>query len=238
MVIIIHTQQERTRLLTRLVMVICGLREPQAKTRIGLKMCRYFHLRNVCHKITNESLPRRPWTYAYLCTLLHLSVNREGRWGTPDDITITFFLFLCPPPPCPLELGELQACPFSDLHDVFTPLLVSALSSSSFHCTLQDGLARPNERETWPYHCSLRLFTIVRSSCGPIACWILARTSSLVTWSLYEMRSSLPHFHDLYSSSKLCCKDPWFTSIQEDGCDKRAHQSYHKIHGSFNRLVG
>ena len=48
-------------------------------------------------------------------------------------------------------------------------------------------LARPDERETWQYHCSLRLFTIVRSSCGPIACWILARTSSLVTWSLYEM---------------------------------------------------
>ena len=51
-------------------------------------------------------------------------------------------------------------------------------------------LARPDERETWPCHCSLRLFTIVRrSSCGPIACWILARTSSLVTWSLYEMCS-------------------------------------------------
>ena len=43
-------------------------------------------------------------------------------------------------------------------------------------------------RETWPYHCNLRLFTIVRrSSCGPIACWVLARTSSLVTWSLSEM---------------------------------------------------
>ena len=26
-----------------------------------------------------------------------------------------------------------------------------------------------------------------KTSCGPIACWILARTSSLVTWSLYEM---------------------------------------------------
>ena len=50
-------------------------------------------------------------------------------------------------------------------------------------------LARPDERETWPYHCSLRLFT--RSSCGPIACWILARTFSLVTRSLYEMRSIL-----------------------------------------------
>ena len=39
-------------------------------------------------------------------------------------------------------------------------------------------LARPDERETWPYHCRLRLFTLVRrSSCGPIACWTLARTS-------------------------------------------------------------
>ena len=47
--------------------------------------------------------------------------------------------------------------------------------------------ARPDEWEAWPYHFSLRLFTIVRSSYGPIAGWILARTSSLVTWSLYEM---------------------------------------------------
>ena len=38
----------------------------------------------------------------------------------------------------------------------------------------------------------LSLFTMVRrSSCSPIACWILTRTSSLVTWSLYEMRSIL-----------------------------------------------
>ena len=38
-----------------------------------------------------------------------------------------------------------------------------------------------DERKTWPYHFSLRLFTMVRrSSCGPIVCWILARTSSLV----------------------------------------------------------
>ena len=46
--------------------------------------------------------------------------------------------------------------------------------------------ARPNVRETCPYHCSLRLFSMVRrSSCGPIACWILAKTSLLVAWSLY-----------------------------------------------------
>ena len=30
-----------------------------------------------------------------------------------------------------------------------------------------------------------------RSLCGPIACWILAQTSVLVTWSLYEMHSIL-----------------------------------------------
>ena len=53
-------------------------------------------------------------------------------------------------------------------------------------------LARPDEQETWPYHCSLHLFTLVkRSLCGLIACWILAWTSLLVTWSLYEMCSIL-----------------------------------------------
>ena len=91
---------------------------------------------------------------------------------------------------CPLGLGELQACPFPDF--VFPPLPLSALSSPPFTVPCKMVLAKPDERETWPYHCSLRLFTIVRrSSCGPIACWILARTSSLVTWSLYEMCSIL-----------------------------------------------
>ena len=42
-------------------------------------------------------------------------------------------------------------------------------------------LARPDKQQTCPYHCSLCLFTMVRRSlCGPIACWILAQTSSLV----------------------------------------------------------
>ena len=38
---------------------------------------------------------------------------------------------------CPLGLAELQACPFPDV--VFPPLPLSALSSSPFHCDLQDG---------------------------------------------------------------------------------------------------
>ena len=52
---------------------------------------------------------------------------------------------------------------------------------------MQDDFAKSDEWATCPYHCSLRLFTMVRRSlCGPLACWISARTSSLVTWSLYE----------------------------------------------------
>ena len=43
---------------------------------------------------------------------------------------------------CPLGPAELQACPFPDL--VFPPLPLSALSSSPFHCALQDGFG-----QTW-----------------------------------------------------------------------------------------
>ena len=91
---------------------------------------------------------------------------------------------------CPPGLGVLQACPFPDV--VFPSLFFCppclpppvAVPCKMF-------LAKPDERETWPYHFSLSLFTMVRSSLGPIACRILAQTSSLVTWSLYEVRSIL-----------------------------------------------
>ena len=84
-----------------------------------------------------------------------------------------------------------------------------------------------NGRHARPHHCSLRLFTMVRRfSCGPIACWILARTSSLVfIWDAQYFEAAL-HFHGLYSSLELCCEGPWFTSIQEAGCDKEALQTY------------
>ena len=54
------------------------------------------------------------------------------------------------------------------------------------------ALARPDEGEIRPYHFSLRHFVSLRRSLfGPIACWILAQTFLLVTWSLYEMHSIL-----------------------------------------------
>ena len=119
----------------------------------------------------------------------HLSLNREGRWGT------TWFCNQFSPffPCFPLPSGTLRTPGLSIPDVVFPPVPLSALSSSHFHCAVcKMVLARPDEREAWPYHCSLRLFMMVRrSSCGPIACWILARTSSLWTWSLYEMCSVL-----------------------------------------------
>ena len=81
-------------------------------------------------------------------------------------------------------------------------------------------LARPDERETWSYHCSLRLFTMVRrSSCGPIV------GNMVFVWDVQYLAVA-PFFHGLYSSFELYCEGPRFTSVQEDGCDKRAHQVY------------
>ena len=116
-------------------------------------------------------------------------LNRVGRWGTTDDFATSFLHF---------------SLFFTALWDLpnFRPVHSLMLSTNLFLCLpcrlahftvpCKMILARPDERETWSYHCSLRLFTIVRrSSCGPIARWVLARTSSLVTWSLYEMCSIL-----------------------------------------------
>ena len=52
-------------------------------------------------------------------------------------------------------------------------------------------LASVDDRVTCPYHFSLCLFTEVRSSYGLKAFPILAFTSSLVMWSLYEIPKSL-----------------------------------------------
>ena len=70
----------------------------------------------------------------------HLSINQEGHWGTTDDSQPVSSIFTVLH--CPLGLSELQTCPLPDV--VFPPLLLSALSSSSFHCALQDGLS-----QTW-----------------------------------------------------------------------------------------
>ena len=89
---------------------------------------------------------------------------------------------------------------------------------SPFTVPCKRVLARSDERETCPCF-SLHLFNMVRrSSCCPITCWILAHTSSLVTWSLYEKRSLVI----LLRSSAVRVDD----SQEYIGCDRGAHQSY------------
>ena len=140
---------------------------------------------------------------------LHLSLNCERCWGTSDDFTTSFLHF------------PLFSTAFWDLASS-KPVHSMMLSSHLFLClpcllppfTVPCKMvqARPDERETCPYHCSLRLFTMVsRSLCGPIACRTLARTSSLVTWYLYEMLSILrQHLISITckSSLGLCCEGP------------------------------
>ena len=136
---------------------------------------------------------------------VHLSLNRGGRWGKTDDFTTNFHHF------------SLFSSALWDLANS-KPFHSPNLSSHLFFCLAcllapftvprKMVLARPYERETRPYHFSLRLSTTVRRSlCGPIACWILARTSSLVTWSLYEMSSILLSFQtgfNLFHAVVVC----------------------------------
>ena len=119
----------------------------------------------------------------------HLSLNREGRWGTTDDFTTRFLHFS----PFSTALWDLaNSWPVHSLMLSSHLFLCLPCLLPPFTVTCKTFLARPDELETWPYYWSLHLFTLFRRSlCGPIACWILAWTSSLVTWSLYEMHSIL-----------------------------------------------
>ena len=61
--------------------------------------------------------------------------------GAPQMILQPVYsIFPCSPHARPLGLTEPQACPFPDV--VFPPLPLSALSSSPFHCALQDDFGQ------------------------------------------------------------------------------------------------
>ena len=118
-----------------------------------------------------------------------LSLNRKGHWGTTDDFA-TSFLHFCLFSTALWDLANSRPVHSLLLSSHLFLCLPCLLPPFTVPCTMV--LARPDEWEMCPYHCSLHLFTVVRRSlCGFIACWILAQTSSLVTWSLYEMCSIL-----------------------------------------------
>ena len=64
--------------------------------------------------------------------------------------------------------------------------------------------AKPDEREICSYHCSLRLFTmVIRSPCGPIACWILERTSYEHTYSGKLLEKYVKAEHGILNHTSL-----------------------------------
>ena len=123
-----------------------------------------------------------------------------------------FIIFFYPLTAMVIEAPQMISQPVSSIFPYYSTALWDLVNSGPVHplmmsshlflylpCLLPpftapctDEMARPDEWDTWPYHCSLHLFTMIRwSSCGLIACWILAHTSSLVTWSLYQMHNIL-----------------------------------------------
>ena len=125
------------------------------------------------------------WTYS----ILFYHITSESRRGTTTDFaTIPFHLVLFS-----AALAELTK--FIHVHSLI-------LSSHLFFCLplflcpftvpCRIVCAKPEDLEPWPNHLSFRFLTRVRSSSdSAMAAWIFLRTSSMITWSLYEMFDSL-----------------------------------------------
>ena len=102
------------------------------------------------------------------------SLKLGGRRGTTDDVaTIPGHLSLSSaalresPNPIPVHSLMLSSHLFFCLPLLLAPFIVP--------CRIV--FAMPEDLEMWPYHLSFRFFTMVRrSSCTPIAFWILLRT--------------------------------------------------------------
>ena len=120
---------------------------------------------------------------------LFYPITLGGRRGTTDEFaTIPFHLDLFS-----AALVELaKSIPVHSL--ILSSHLFFCLPLFLFPFTVPCRIvfAKPEDLETWPNHRSFRFLTRVRSSSySPMAAWIFLRTSSLVTWSLYEMFNSL-----------------------------------------------
>ena len=131
-------------------------------------------------------------------SILFYPITLEGHRCTTDEFaTIPFHLVLFS-----AVLVELaKSIPVHSL--ILSSHLFFCLPLFLFPFTVPCRIvfARPEDLETWPNHLSFRFLTRVRSlSYSPMAVWIFLRTSSLVTWSLYEMFNSI-RYHLI---SKAC----------------------------------
>ena len=98
-------------------------------------------------------------------------------------------ILLCSPLPSGTRRTPGPSIPWFYLPTSFSVCLVFFPPSPCFARWFWPDLMNRSHVHTTSICVSLPL--VRNSSYDPIACWILARTSSLVTWSLYEMRSVL-----------------------------------------------
>ena len=127
--------------------------------------------------------------FVKIYSVLFCPITLEGRRGTTDEFaTVPFHLDLFS-----AALVELaKSIPVHSL--ILSSHLFFCLPLFLFPFTVPCRIvfAKPEDIKTWPNHLSFRFLTRVRSSSySPMAAWIFLRTSSLVTWSLYEMFNSL-----------------------------------------------
>ena len=126
---------------------------------------------------------------SFSISILFYPITLGGRRGTTDEFATT-----------PFHLDLFSATLVELAKSI--PVHSLILSSHLFFCLplflfpftvpCRIVFAKQEDLETWPYHLSFRFLTRVRSSSySPMAAWIFLRTSSLVTWSLYEMFNSL-----------------------------------------------
>ena len=136
----------------------------------------------------SSSFLRGKYLVTRLDSILFYPITLEGRVTTDEFATIPFHLDLFS-----AALVELaKSIPIHSL--ILSSHLFFCLPLFLFPFTVPCRIvfAKPEDLETWPNHLSFRFLTRVRSSSySPMAVLIFLRTSSLVTWSLYEMFNSL-----------------------------------------------
>ena len=138
-------------------------------------------------KISNCAFQCDYYYYYYKYILSYPSRSLADRWGTTVDFTTSFFHSSQFSAQLIFHSRPVRSLMLSSYRFLCLPL---RLPPWTVPCRIV--LASPDDRVTCPYHFSLRLFTEVRRSWyGSMAFPILAFTSSLVMWSLYEIPRSL-----------------------------------------------
>ena len=106
---------------------------------------------------------------------------------------------------------QVQSLILSSHRFLWPPLLLPPLTVP---CMIV--FERPEDLETWPYHFSFLLLTVVsKSSYGPMARSILLRTSTFVVFCVryVEESSVASHLHCLYSTLQVGGECPAFACI-------------------------